>query len=83
VGKVVRFKGSPATVFGTVPTRKPNAASRTREYLTEAEIDRLIVAARKRGRYGARDAAMILLGYRHGLRVSELCALEWRTSGST
>jgi len=77
VGKVARFKRPSATVFGTVPRRKPNAATRTREYLTEAEIDRLIAAARKRGRYGARDAAMILLGYRHGLRVSELCALEW------
>jgi type 1 fimbriae regulatory protein FimE len=77
VGKIVKLKGLPATVFGTVPRRKPNVASRTREYLTEAEVGRLIKAARKRGRYGARDAAMILLGYRHGLRVSELCALEW------
>jgi type 1 fimbriae regulatory protein FimE len=77
VGKVIRLKGAPATVFGTVPRRKSNAESRTREYLTEAEIDRLIGAVRKRGRYGGRDAAMILVGYRHGLRVSELCALEW------
>lgn len=33
--------------------------------------------ARRRGRYGHRDATMILLGYRHGLRASELCALRW------
>ena len=33
--------------------------------------------AKKRGRYGHRDATMILLAYRHGLRVSELCALRW------
>lgn len=33
--------------------------------------------ARKRGRYGHRDATMILIAYRHGLRVSELCSLRW------
>ena len=38
---------------------------------------RLIEAARKRGRNGARDAAAILLAYRHGLRAQELCSLRW------
>jgi type 1 fimbriae regulatory protein FimB/type 1 fimbriae regulatory protein FimE len=49
---------------------------RTREYLTPEEIDRLIAAAR-RNRWGQRDATAILLTYRHGLRVAELCALQW------
>ena len=40
-------------------------------------MDRLCEAARKRGRYGHRDATMILLAFRHGLRVSELVALRW------
>jgi hypothetical protein len=44
--------------------RKPNADYRPREYLTEAEIERLIEAARKRGRNGARDSAAILLAFR-------------------
>ena len=57
--------------------RLPNAAYRPREYLTEAEVDRLIEAARKRGRNGVRDACAILLAYRHGLRAAELCALRW------
>ena len=35
-------------------------------------------AARKRGRWGHRDATMILFAYRHGLRVSELVALKWQ-----
>jgi len=48
-----------------------------REYLTEKEVDRLIEAARKRGRNGPRDAAAILLAYRHGLRAAELCSLRW------
>jgi type 1 fimbriae regulatory protein FimB/type 1 fimbriae regulatory protein FimE len=57
--------------------RLPNSVYRPREYLTEAEVERLIDAARKRGRNGARDAAAILLAYRHGLRASELCHLRW------
>ena len=48
------------------------------EYLTTAEIERLMAAARKSSRYGHRDVAtMILIGYRHGLRASELCDLQW------
>ena len=64
---------APATVKRTVttPRRKPNAELRTREYLTEAEIKRLIGAA-KANRWGHRDSTMILTAYRHGLRVSEL-----------
>ena len=57
------------------PPKVPNADRRSREHLTPAEIDRLIAAARRLGRHGDRDAAMILLAYRHGLRVSELVAL--------
>src|SRR5438132_762213 len=36
----------------------------------------LIETARDRGRYGHRDATMILIAYRHGLRAGELCALK-------
>ena len=61
---------------GTVG-RKPYADCRPREYLTEREITELMAVARKRGRYGPRDATMILLAYRHGFRASELCALRW------
>jgi len=48
-----------------------------REYLTEKEVTQLCDAARARGRWGNRDATMILMAYRHGLRVSELVALRW------
>jgi integrase len=54
-----------------------NSSVRTREYLTTAEIERLMAAARNSSRYGHRDATMILIGYRHGLRASELCDLQW------
>jgi integrase len=54
-----------------------NSRVRTREYLTGAEIVRLMAAARQ-GRWGHRDATMILIGYRHGLRAAELCDLQWQ-----
>ena len=58
------------------PPKVPNAERRSREHLIPAEIDRLIAAARQLGRHGHRDATMILLAYRHGLRVSELVSLR-------
>jgi integrase len=58
------------------PGRVANADMRGREYLTPAEIERLIKAA-KDGRYGHRDATLILVTYRHGLRAKEACELEW------
>jgi len=36
---------------------------RSRRYLTEKEIERLMDRARKHGRYGHRDATMILVAY--------------------
>jgi integrase len=60
-----------------VLTTTVNSSVRTREYLTTAKIERLMAAARKSSRYGHRDATMILIGYRHGLRASELCDLQW------
>ena len=60
------------------PKKIANIERREREFLTPNEIDRLIDAAKKQGRHGHRDATMILLAYRHGLRVSELVALRWQ-----
>jgi type 1 fimbriae regulatory protein FimB/type 1 fimbriae regulatory protein FimE len=36
-----------------------------------------LIAAAKTNRYGLRDGLAILLAYRHGLRSSELVALQW------
>jgi type 1 fimbriae regulatory protein FimB/type 1 fimbriae regulatory protein FimE len=67
----------PATENRTVtPRRRKNADLRTREYLTEGEVERLIEAAGE-NRHGHRDATMILIAYRHGLRVAELVDLRW------
>jgi integrase len=68
---------SPISVNRTVtPKRRPNSDLRTREYLTEAETERLMHAAKK-NRWGHRDATMVLVAYRHGLRASELVDLRW------
>lgn len=66
------------SVNGRVPPRRlANSERRPREYLTQDEVGRLIKAAQTVGRHGHRDAALILLMFRHGLRVSEAVALEW------
>ena len=68
---------TPAIVNRTViPRRPPNADLRTREHLTEAEVERLIEVARK-NRWGHRDATMVLVAYRHGFRPAELVDLRW------
>lgn len=76
----VNFNGSntPFRESSARPPRKPrNADRRSREYLTPSEVQRLIKAAEGEGRHGHRDATMLLIAYRHALRVSELCSLRW------
>ena len=57
------------------PPKKPS--TRDREYLRSSEINAMIRAAKKVGRHGIRDGAIILLMFRHGLRTAELVALKW------
>ena len=65
-------------VNGKVPPRRlPNRTTRTREYLTLDEVDRLVKAARDSGRYGNRDQTLLMIMYRHGLRVTEAVSLRW------
>src|SRR5581483_4434283 len=61
----------------TVLTRPTNAELRPREYLTPDEVEKLMAEARRGGRYSHRDATLILMAYRHGLRAVEICDLEW------
>lgn len=69
----------PSTVNGKVtpPRRISNRERRSREHLTPDEVEELMDAAGKLGRHGHRDRTLILLAYRHALRVSELVALRW------
>lgn len=59
------------------PPRRPNAEKRAREYLTPAEVKKMIDAAKTTGRHGFRDSLLILITYRHALRVSEVAGLQW------
>ena len=71
-------RASPSTLNGKVmPLRRANKDLRSREYLTNEEVDQLMTAARSQGRHGHKDATLILVAFRHGLRVSELIALRW------
>lgn len=68
---------APTTDIGKVspPRRRPD--TRPRKHLTPSEVAALLKAARKSGRYGLRDETAVLLAYRHGLRATELCSLQW------
>jgi integrase len=74
--KTHRKRAMPASLKRTVPRRLPNKSLRTREHLTEKEVERLIKTAGE-NRNGHRDAIMLLLAFRHGLRASEVCDLRW------
>jgi integrase len=68
---------APLTENRTVAPRRPkNADLRTREHLTPNEVEKLIDAAAD-NRHGHRDALMVLLTYRHGLRAAEVVDLRW------
>jgi type 1 fimbriae regulatory protein FimE len=66
-----------AKLIKTPPKKPKNTDRRSREYLTDGEIERLRKAARSIGRHGMRDDSLIFIMFRHGLRVSEVIALCW------
>src|SRR5690348_9748995 len=59
------------------PRRVPNSERRSREFLTEGEVEKLLTAAERQGRHGHRDSTLLLMAFRHALRVSELVSLRW------
>ncbi|MDP2804985.1 MAG: tyrosine-type recombinase/integrase [Gallionellaceae bacterium] len=71
------IKQVPNIVNRKVPLRLKNTDYRSREYLTEIEVEQLMDAAGRVGRHGHRDSTLIMLSYRHGLRVTELVSLRW------
>ena len=71
------IRNLPTTLNRKVPLRLKNTDYRSREYLTEQEVEQLIDAAGRVGRHGHRDATLIMLSYRHGLRVTELVSMRW------
>ena len=62
----------------SAPPWKKSRDESVRDYLRPDEVDAMMQAARKSGRHRVRDAAIILLLFRHGLRTAELVALRWQ-----
>lgn len=88
MGQVLRFPSierrslqpvEAPTKKGTSPNKGHKATGRSREYLTPSEMEVLLSAAKKAGREGTRprNHAILLVIYRHGLRVSEAADLRW------
>lgn len=81
MAKVVALRGNrrvaPNNVLRKVPSRPKNQDVRSREHLLPNEVDALMKAAGQVGRHRLCDRALILVAYRHGLRVSELVGLKW------
>jgi type 1 fimbriae regulatory protein FimB/type 1 fimbriae regulatory protein FimE len=69
--RVVRFPQ-----FRRLVPRPKNADVRSREYLIRDEVERLLKAVAS-NRHSHRDATLILVASRHGLRVSEIIDLRW------
>lgn len=81
MGNLVLVKGG-LEVAPSVPKPKSRNSvgkhkeRRPREWLTQQEID-LLLAAVPSGRLQERNRLIILLGFRHGLRATEICNLRW------
>lgn len=72
-----QFQRGQSPKAGKLQHNRPYAEVRSREHLFSDEVEALIKAAKKVGRHPHRDATIILLMFRHGLRVGELVALRW------
>jgi site-specific recombinase XerD len=60
------------------PPRQKNSDTRSREYLTAQEVKDLRAGAKNASeRHSLRDELLVILAYRHALRVSELCNMKW------
>ena len=81
MAKILPFQGKPPTppdnILRKVSGRPKNADVRRREYLTPDEVEFLMKSAGSIGRHRHRDKTLILLMYRHGLRVTEAMDLRW------
>jgi integrase len=74
---VIRLRPSQSEKPTVRGGRAKNTDYRQREYLTEAEIARLVATAGN-SRNPVRDRLLIMMAFRHALRVSELVDIRWQ-----
>jgi hypothetical protein len=61
-----------------MPNARKYSEVRSREHLLSEEVEAMREAIKKRGgRHAHRDATLLLVIYRHGLRVEEAANLRW------
>jgi type 1 fimbriae regulatory protein FimB/type 1 fimbriae regulatory protein FimE len=81
MAKILAFedkKTSPTSnIMRKVTGRAKNNEVRSREHLTQDEVELLMKTAGSTGRHTHRDRTLILTMFRHGLRVSEAVDLKW------
>jgi site-specific recombinase XerD len=73
--RVVKRRNVKSGAAGSAAGHTTDAHERRKNFLTEPEVERLLEGA-KRGRHGVRDHLLLLMMYRHGLRVSEAIRLR-------
>lgn len=60
------------------PNKRKYSEVRSREHLLPEEVEQMREAIKKKGgRHAYRDSTLILMMYRHGLRVEEASNLKW------
>ena len=81
MAKILAFDGTktdaPDNILRKVPGRPKNTDVRSREHLTLDEVEALMQSAGNIGRHQHRDRTLILIMFRHGLRVSEAVDFKW------
>ena len=81
MAKILAFEGRKTApsdnILRKVPGRPKNKDVRSREHLTLEEVEALMKTAGSIGRHQHRDRTLILIMFRHGLRVSEAIDLRW------
>jgi hypothetical protein len=73
---VVPANEKPTVVSNNPAGRKKTDQYRDRKHLLPSEVE-VVIAGAKDGRWGFRDATLIRLACRHGLRAKELVELPW------